>query len=184
MLPEEFCLLPPALSCPSKRILAVLAVPHSPGLFKRYSSTCTNCCLIASSCPTLSAVCQAPLPTGFPRQGCQSGTSSFIWHLVQKKVEEERLDLQEEAAVTSRRAQTHAFILLFCFSSWCAAECPECCFQLLSVEVGCILLIEAGKWRKFGLKQRDHCEHLYHITSILGDSADTNEEKEKAPESL
>ena len=86
MLSEELCRLPPVLSYPSRRISVVLAASRSPGLFKRDSSTPASCCcLIAKSCPTLSVVCQAPLPTGFPRQGYWSGRSSFIWHLVQKK---------------------------------------------------------------------------------------------------
>ena len=96
------------------------------------------------------------------------------------------LDLQEEAGSSDLKKDTDSrfYFTMFVSLPDVLLTARNAISNSSAVEVHSILLIEAGKWHKFGLKQRDHCEHLYHITSILGDSADTNEEKEEAPKPL
>ena len=106
-----------------------------------------------------------------------------------EKVEEEDvqwLDLQEEAGSSDLKKDTDSrfYFTMFVSLPDVLLTARNAISNSSAVEVRSIFLIEAGKWHKFGLKQWDHCEHLYHITSILGDSADTNEEKEEAPEPL
>lgn len=89
-------------------------------------------------------------------------------------------------SMTQRRAGTCFYFIVFVF--------PPVCSWLLGtlfpvpdpVKVCSIALIEAEKWHRFGLKWWEHCENwkMLYTARILGDSSDTNEEKEEEPQSL